>query len=491
MNLAFGYIRRSSYKQQENNSVEIQKAHIQEFARRNGMEVPDEFIFIEDVTSAFSKRASKRKELMRLLHQIIESGIPRVIFYEESRMDRTGYSFVLDFYRPLREKLPNIEVYTTNSNDPFNPDSPQTKVALLIYRQESEIKSARAIGSLVADLQNTEIQRPGSKVPYGYDQINKQLIPNQQANIVTFIFYLQSWGISMNKIALILNEAAIPSPQGKLWRTSTIENILKNPVYTGMLVWHIHKDTRETYEFKDLHEPLINQFLVLLNQNNTKLQQEFGRLDTPFAFLNKLSCAQCHHTLVTQNGSTTRKGKKYDYQYYVCKHCNYKLDITEVHEELLPKVLKHVQELVCSEHIKTTTIESLHKTKYFLEENIENLGEQLDKLASNGSIANEHNDREFALFVEDVQSRYETSLKSLLNSRDILEELYEAVQTNEFFNRFKQILDAQLGEPEKRLIILYFIDKVIVHQDRPLQIVFRENVFESFQLVPTGQSTES
>lgn len=192
MKLAFGYIRRSSYKQQENNSVEIQKAHIREFAQRNGMEVPDEFIFIEDVTSAFSKRASKRKELMRLLHQIVESGIPRVIFYEESRMDRTGYSFVLDFYRPLQEKLPNIEVYTTNSNDPFNPDNPQTKVALLIYRQESEIKSARAIGSLVADLQNAEIQRPGSKVPYGYDQINKQLVPNQQANIVTFIFYLQS-----------------------------------------------------------------------------------------------------------------------------------------------------------------------------------------------------------------------------------------------------------------------------------------------------------
>lgn len=156
MKLAFGYIRRSSYKQQENNSVEIQKSHIQEYAHRNGMEVPDDFIFIEDVTSAFSKRASKRKELMRLMHQIVESGIPRVIFYEESRIDRTGYSFVLDFYRPLQEKLPNIEVYTTNSNEPLNPDNPETKIAFLLYRQESEIKSERAIGSLVADF---KIQR--------------------------------------------------------------------------------------------------------------------------------------------------------------------------------------------------------------------------------------------------------------------------------------------------------------------------------------------
>ncbi|WP_153464409.1 hypothetical protein [Sediminibacillus terrae] len=49
MDLAFGCIRRSSYKQQDNNSIEIQKAHIQEFASRKNLTVPDEFIYIEDV----------------------------------------------------------------------------------------------------------------------------------------------------------------------------------------------------------------------------------------------------------------------------------------------------------------------------------------------------------------------------------------------------------------------------------------------------------
>ena len=166
MELAFGYIRRSSYKQQENNSVEIQKAHIQEFAQRKGFTVPEDFIYIEDVTSAYSKRANQRKELMRLRNMMIESSIARVIFFEESRMDRTGYTFVLDFYRPLQEALPNLELYTTNSDAPFNPDNPQNKVALLLYRQESEIKSERALASLTADLENQEIIRPGAKVPY-------------------------------------------------------------------------------------------------------------------------------------------------------------------------------------------------------------------------------------------------------------------------------------------------------------------------------------
>jgi site-specific DNA recombinase len=495
MNLAFGYIRRSSYKQQENNSVEIQKAHIQEFARRKNFEVPEEFIFIEDVTSAYSKRANKRKELMRLRDMMIETNVPRVIFYEESRMDRTGYTFVLDFYRPLNVKLPNVEVYTTNSDEPFNPDNPQTKIALLLFRQESEIKSERALGSLIADLEHEDEIRPGAKVPYGYDQVNKKLIPNAKAEIVTFIYYLQSWGTSMGKIASILNEASIPSPQGKSWRSSTVENILKNPVYTGMLVWNIRKDKdknkNQSYEFKDYHEPLIDRFFIQLNENNIKLQNDFGRLDTPFLFLNKLSCRHCHDILLTQNGSTTRNGRKYYYQYYVCKNCNYKLAIDDVHENLSPRIFKHVQDLATSENTKSSAIEYLNKIDHSIKESIINIEERLDNLLAKGSIAKEHDDREFELFFNAVQSRLLNSLKTILNSQEVLEELFEAVHSDLFFDRFKTLLESQLGEAEKRLIILYFIDKVLVSPEHPLQIVYRENAFESFNLIPKGQSTET
>ncbi|MCH1624227.1 hypothetical protein [Fredinandcohnia quinoae] len=55
--------------------MEIQKSNIQEFARRKGMEIPDNF----DVTSAFAKRANKRKELMRLRQTIFETNIPWVV----------------------------------------------------------------------------------------------------------------------------------------------------------------------------------------------------------------------------------------------------------------------------------------------------------------------------------------------------------------------------------------------------------------------------
>ncbi|MDM5336364.1 recombinase family protein [Fictibacillus enclensis] len=318
MNLAFGYVRRSSYKQQENNSVEIQKAYIQELAKRKNVSVPEEFIYVEDVTSAYAKRAKQRKELMRLKNMMIERGIDKVIFYEESRMDRTGYSFVLDFYRPLQDHFPNLEVYSTTSDTPFDPSDFRTKITLLLYRQESEIKSERAIASLTSFLNNEEKLRPGSKCPYGYELVNKKLLPNEDADIVTFIYYLQSWGLSMQKIAAVLNDASIPSPSGKVWRSSSIEAILKNKVYTGTLTWNVHKGKEpKLYEFNDFSEPLIDDFLIKLITANTKLQKKYGRLDTPFIFLNKLFCRQCNEKLLTQNGSTTGEGKKYYYQYFV------------------------------------------------------------------------------------------------------------------------------------------------------------------------------
>jgi DNA invertase Pin-like site-specific DNA recombinase len=194
---AFAYIRRSSYKQQENNSVEIQKQHIQEFAKRNQLFVPDELIYIEDVTSAYSKRADQRKKLMEMGERMVEMNIPTVIFHDISRMDRTGYSFTIDFYRPMLEKLPELEVYTTGSNEPIDPEDTSIKMNFLLFQHESEVKSERAVGNLTTFLESKETYRPGSKTPYGYNQIKKQkhqqqLEPNENADIVSFIFFLSS-----------------------------------------------------------------------------------------------------------------------------------------------------------------------------------------------------------------------------------------------------------------------------------------------------------
>lgn len=485
MKLAFAYIRRSSYKQQENNSVEIQKQHIQEFAKRNQLFVPDELIFIEDVTSAYSKRASQRKILIKLGEKMVEMNIPTVIFHDISRMDRTGYSFTIDFYRPMLEKIPELEVYTTDSNKPLDPEDPSIKINFLLFQYESEVKSERAVGILTNDLQSEEIFRPGSRTPYGYNQVNKQLEPNENADIVSFIFFLSSWGKSLQRIALILNEAKIPSPKGGSWRSSTVENILKNPVYTGKLIWDVHKrkdDGQKQFIFEESHQPIINKFHLQLLKQNNHLQKTFGRIDTPFLFLNKVKCKHCNQFLTTQNGSTKRNGVKYTYHYYVCKNCGYKVNIQEVHDKFIPIILKRVKQLISTNQIVPKTLAFINEMSKEIEQSIETKNPLLQKLEEKLHIAIDLKDRELEIKILDFIKQHKDSLKEYTICLENLKTTYQLVETNQFFSRFNEILDHHLGPDEKRLIILYFVDYLILSTDQEPQLQFKLNIFSDMFL---------
>ncbi|WP_025118637.1 recombinase family protein [Bacillus sp. H1m] len=488
MRLAFGYIRRSSYKQQENNSVQIQKQHIQEFAKQNQLNVPEEFLFIEDVTSAYSKRANKRKELMRLREKMIELKIPIVIFHDVSRMDRTGYSFTIDFYRPLLEKLPDLEVYTTKSKQPINTEDINMKMNFLLFQHESEVKSERALGSLTNTLEQESNIRPGSKIPYGYGQINKKLYPNENAQIVSFIFFLYSWGHSLKKIALLLNTGNIPSPLGKQWRPSTIENILKNPVYTGNLTWKIpkRKTGQKLFIFEQAHDPIIPEFHLQLYQQNKHLQETFGRFDTPFLFLKKIKCQHCNQILITQNGSTTRNQIVYKYHYYVCKECQYKMNSHDVHEKLIPLILERVHQVVSTDEIKENTLKFLNQMIGNLDKLIISKEKLITTLFEKITIAKEINDRELELQILSVIEQHQHSLDEKKGCREHLLKSYETVESNEFFSRFQTILNHQLSTTEKRLIILYFVDYIFVSSESSTNILYKTNIFEELATSSNG-----
>lgn len=190
----------------------------------------------------------------------------------------------------------------------------------------------------------------------------------------------------MNKIALLLNEANITSPSGKQWRSSTIENIIKNPVYTGDLTWEVHKrkEGQKQFLFKHTHKPIINDFLLQSHQQNKLLQEKYGRFDTPFLFLNKLKCEHCQQVLATKNASTKRNGKNYQYYYYVCKICDYKVVAGEVHEVLMPLILKRIHSLTLLKKTQQQTLEFLTQMQEDAEEQIANMENSIDNLMKKG-----------------------------------------------------------------------------------------------------------
>lgn len=359
----------------------------------------------------------------------------------------------------------------------------------LLFQHESEVKSERAIGNLTSDLENEATFRPGSKTPYGYNQIEKQLQPNANADIVTFIFFLSSWGKSLQKIALILNEAKIPSPKGGIWRSSSVENILKNPVYLGDLIWDVHKrkdNGQKQFYFEKAHKPIVSHFyLELINQNN-QLQKTFGRIDTPFLFLNKVKCRQCNQNLYTTNGSTKRNGVKYSYHYYVCKNCGYKYDIDEVHDKFVPLVLKHIKELISSKWIIPNTLTLINDMCKNIEQSIETKNQLIKKLEEKLKIAQSLKDRELEVKVIEFLQQHKVSLKEFSTCKENLKTSYQLVKNDQFFSRFDEILEHQLGQSEIRLVILYFVDYLILSDQSEPGLIFKSNIFSDLVNSITG-----
>jgi len=78
----------------------------------------------------------------------------------------------------------------------------------------------------------------GFNHPFGYDYTDGRLTVNLvEADAVKKIYQLYSGGKSMGEIAKHLNRTDTPTKRGGKWDKRTISKILKNPLYTGRVLW--------------------------------------------------------------------------------------------------------------------------------------------------------------------------------------------------------------------------------------------------------------
>ncbi len=120
-------------------------------------------------------------------------------------------------------------------------------------------------------------------------------------------------------IADYLNRNNIPNPSGKLyWHKSTLHNILRNPVYTGVISLNKGKLTEVTSE--KAHAALIDKELFEKAQQRLKING-FGRRGghtTAYMLTALVKCEQCGNNL---HGATdnTKQRKGYRCSGYTCK----------------------------------------------------------------------------------------------------------------------------------------------------------------------------
>ncbi|MCM3768141.1 recombinase family protein [Neobacillus niacini] len=471
---AIGYIRYSDKKQDDNNSIAIQKRQIENKAQLEGYQI---ILWCMDKAVSATHKTALNRPWMRVLYASAssENFLGAIFFCEESRVSRQVNDFVKEVYYPLKETKATIKFFSTTEPDEWDPSNPHIQAKLLIYRNESEYKKDRTVRYQQNCLDPSDGQkpiRPGAALPYGYvkDKDGEISIDNsdQKADIVYLIYYLSSWGYSNKFIATYLNECDILSPKGKAWVASMIDKILQNLFYQGHLTWNVRKSHTNSARkelgqfdlFENFHEPIIPQHLAGIVKQMKSFKNQFGRnMDTPFTLKDLLVCKNCEVPLISKN-FTPGKSKR-EKLVYRCVYCKKYVEVKKVHEIVLEKFFEHISKN--SAVMKREVISTLKSWKKILKQKQDNVNKTLQHVKEQERYVLYSTDlaeREFANSIAITQnflSEKETELGKLL---DQIEQILDVNELETLFSRFFDLKNNSLSELELRSLSLFFIEKV-------------------------------
>ena len=239
------YARVSSDKQNPL-SPQDQIRKCKEFAKQSGFEVLAEHIYIDEGLSGVG---SDRPAFARLLAKAFasERDFDVLLIDDTSRLSR-NQSEVMSTV----EKLKYMGIRVVFPSQGIDSDSEQADVQITVhglvdsmYVKELAKKTHRGLESRALQGLHT------GGVCYGYTAVKegelgaKRLVINEsEARIVRRIFDMFASGLSLQKVAQILNSELVPPPRSKSpskdasWCYTAIREMLKRPRYVGEMVWN-------------------------------------------------------------------------------------------------------------------------------------------------------------------------------------------------------------------------------------------------------------
>ena len=356
----------------------------------------------------------------------------------------------------------------------------------------------------------------GSFAAFGYlkdeQDKNKLVVDQYAADIVRDIFKWKLEGISPQDIAGALNKLGVLSPMEykrslgmkyttsfktsakAAWSAGTVIRILKNPIYTGVLIqgkettpsYKVHKriakDKSEWTVIENSHEAIISGIDFDSVQKVLKCDTRRSPDDKAVGlFSGMLFCGDCGASMVRK---TVPAGEK-KYVYYVCsahkqdKSCSpHRMRDTALEEIVLDSLRQHIREVVnMSELLNITDTAPLRTAQaQKVQRQLDKKREEYEKLQkllmslyenlTDGVIDREEYARLKASFTAraDEAEKQMDALRESLN--DIQSHGTENVWMNEFIKRQELVsLD--------RAVVVALIDKILIHSNDVVEIIYR------------------
>ena len=356
----------------------------------------------------------------------------------------------------------------------------------------------------------------GSFAAFGYmkDERNKNklVVDQYAADIVRDIFKWKLEGVSPQDIADALNKLGVLSPMEykrslgmkyttsfktntqATWSAGTVIRILKNPIYTGVLVqgkettpsYKVHKRvTKAESEWtviEDSHEPIVSK--IDFDSVQKVLKCDTRRSPDGKAvqlFSGMVFCGDCGASMVRK--TVPAGGKKY--VYYVCsahkqnKSCSpHRMRDTALEEIVLDSLKQHIREVVDMSELlaitdtaplRTAQAQKVQRQLDKKHEEYEKLQKLLMSLYENladGIIARDEYTRLKASFA----SRADEAEKQMDALRERLTEIQNNGTENAWMSEFTKRQGLMALD---RAVVVALIDKIFIHSNDTVEIIYR------------------
>ena len=215
---AIGYVRVSTEEQAKSGlGLEAQIAKIKAYAELFDIELT-EIIMDEGV----SGKTLERDGLQKAIKMLKERKAEGMVIAKLDRLTRN----VADLGTLVSTVFDKAELYSVSEQ--INTKNAAGRLVLNVLvsvaQWERETICERTKDALQAKKARGE--KTGGNTPFGFDEVNGKLIRNEEEqSIINEIKNLKNKGLSLRKIAGILNEKGIVTKNGKEWTAAQIQRI--------------------------------------------------------------------------------------------------------------------------------------------------------------------------------------------------------------------------------------------------------------------------
>ncbi|MEE1526148.1 MAG: recombinase family protein [Blautia sp.] len=498
---------------EESNSITGQRELLRDYISQR----PEFREYAVRVDDGFSGSTFERPSFQKMIEDVKAGRTDCIIVKDLSRFGRN----YLDAGEYIEKIFPFLGVRFIAVNDNYDSLGDKKASDDLIIPFKNLINEAYCRDISVKIRSQLEIKRKngqflGSFAAFGYmkdeQNKNKLVVDQYAADIVRDIFKWKLEGVSPQDIADALNKLGVLSPMEykrslgmkfttsfktnakATWSAGTVIRILKNPIYTGVLVqgkettpsYKVHKritkDESEWSVIEDSHEAIISK--IDFDSVQKVLKCDTRRSPGGKAvglFSGMIFCGDCGASMVRK---TVPAGEK-KYVYYVCsahkqnKSCSpHRMRDTALEEIVLDSLKQHISEVVDMSELlaitdtaplRTAQAQKVQRQLDKKHEEYEKLQKLLMSLYENladGIIDREEYTRLKASFT----ARADEAEKQMDALREQLEDIHNHGTENAWMNEF---VKRQGLTSLDRAVVVALIDKILIHSNDVVEIIYR------------------